>query len=241
MILLLFKQKSICMYVYIYIYMYTHMHTYIYIYIYPGGRGRGPREPSRSLLRKNCAYKVLLSSTYQRSYCLTNKSAFLRKVFSLLDLRASSLRRGHADLLRIAPILTDDPRGESKGRAGACWHRRPWTKHTFCASLFPCEAAAETPPQPLIWCVQSNCPKGLLLWRGVFSTDADIFPSARARHWKSAVQGTHRWEDYQGTCRGPLPNPAADEGGPSRRGYLPQTFQHIATFHRRRYFVLCAW
>ena len=33
--------------------------------------------------------------------------------FALLDLCVSSLRRGHANLLCIVPILTDDPRRES--------------------------------------------------------------------------------------------------------------------------------
>ena len=33
---------------------------------------------------------------------------------TLLDLCVSSLRRGHANLLCIVPILTDDPRRESK-------------------------------------------------------------------------------------------------------------------------------
>ena len=34
-------------------------------------------------------------------------------LFTLLDLCVSSLRRGHANLLCIVPILTDDPRRES--------------------------------------------------------------------------------------------------------------------------------
>ena len=34
-------------------------------------------------------------------------------MFTLLDLCVSSLRRGHANFLCIAPILTDDPRRES--------------------------------------------------------------------------------------------------------------------------------
>merc|ERR1711894_311415 len=37
-----------------------------------------------------------------------------KKLVSLLDLCVSSLRRGHANLLCIVPILTDDLRGESK-------------------------------------------------------------------------------------------------------------------------------
>ena len=38
---------------------------------------------------------------------------FSKKLFTLLDLCVSSLRRGHANLLCIVPILTDDPRRES--------------------------------------------------------------------------------------------------------------------------------
>ena len=37
-----------------------------------------------------------------------------KKLSTLLDLCVSSLRRGHANLLCIAPILTDDPRRESR-------------------------------------------------------------------------------------------------------------------------------
>ena len=43
-----------------------------------------------------------------------------KKLFTLLDLCVSSLRRGHANLLCIVPILTDDPRRESKE---VCHHR----------------------------------------------------------------------------------------------------------------------
>ena len=35
------------------------------------------------------------------------------KLFTLLELCVPSLRRGHANLLCIVPILTDDPRRES--------------------------------------------------------------------------------------------------------------------------------
>ena len=38
------------------------------------------------------------------------------KFGTLLDLCVSSLRRGHANLLCIVPILTDDPREESTER-----------------------------------------------------------------------------------------------------------------------------
>ena len=41
------------------------------------------------------------------------------KLLITLDLCASSLRRGHANLLCIVPILTDDPRREATfGRPG---------------------------------------------------------------------------------------------------------------------------
>ena len=39
----------------------------------------------------------------------------LINMFTLLDLCASSLRRGHANLLCLVPSLTDDPRRESWG------------------------------------------------------------------------------------------------------------------------------
>ena len=38
----------------------------------------------------------------------------LKKLFTLLDLCVSSLRRGHANLLCIVPILTDDPKVSDK-------------------------------------------------------------------------------------------------------------------------------
>ena len=38
-------------------------------------------------------------------------------LFTFLDSCVSSLRRGHANLLRIVPILTDDPRQSVRGYA----------------------------------------------------------------------------------------------------------------------------
>ena len=52
---------------------------------------------------------------------------FVKKLLPLLDLCVSSLRRGHANLLCIVPILTDDPRRESSMAAAAgrlC--EKPW-------------------------------------------------------------------------------------------------------------------
>ena len=45
-----------------------------------------------------------------------------KKLFTLLDLCVSSLRRGHANLLCIVPILTDDPRRESERCASRLGH-----------------------------------------------------------------------------------------------------------------------
>ena len=39
---------------------------------------------------------------------------YILKLFTLLDLCVSSLRRGHANLLCIVPTLMDDPRRESE-------------------------------------------------------------------------------------------------------------------------------
>ena len=44
---------------------------------------------------------------------ILDKIPIFKKLCTLLDLCVSSLRRGHANLLCIVPILTDDPRRES--------------------------------------------------------------------------------------------------------------------------------
>ena len=49
----------------------------------------------------------------QRVHRLKHTLRSSKKLFTLLDLCVSSLRRGHANLLCIVPILTDDPRRES--------------------------------------------------------------------------------------------------------------------------------
>ena len=54
--------------------------------------------------------RFFLSNVFKKE----GKSKICKKLFTLLDLCVSSLRRGHANLLCIVPILTDDPRRESK-------------------------------------------------------------------------------------------------------------------------------
>ena len=47
------------------------------------------------------------------SSTLASRGSVEQKIITLLDLCVSSLRRGHANLLCIVPILTDDPQRES--------------------------------------------------------------------------------------------------------------------------------
>jgi len=47
-----------------------------------------------------------------------------KKISTLLDLCVSSLRRGHANLLCIVPILTDDPRRESNDACNTRWAQK---------------------------------------------------------------------------------------------------------------------
>ena len=50
---------------------------------------------------------------------------------TLLDVSVSSLRRGHANLLCIVPILADDPRG-----VPLYWHVNPFKQKNFPLKLF---------------------------------------------------------------------------------------------------------
>ena len=70
-----------------------------------------------------------------------------KKLVSLLDLCVSSLRRGHANLLCIVPILTDDLRGESNcvkksfglaPRPGQILSNTLFMRLTPHSALFPC-------------------------------------------------------------------------------------------------------
>ena len=65
----------------------------------PAPHAQPPQVGSPVLFTEICA-GAILAAPYE-------------KLFTLLDLCVSSLRRGHANLLCIVPILTDDPRRES--------------------------------------------------------------------------------------------------------------------------------
>ena len=65
-------------------------------------------------LLNSCSFNLkLVLRAFQRQRRLAGKREEHKKLFTLLDLCVSSLRRGHANLLCIVPILTDDPRRES--------------------------------------------------------------------------------------------------------------------------------
>ena len=115
-------------YIYIYIYMcaYVHIHIYIYVYICPHiyiyiyiyiisiiitihfGM---PSKPCRSKSRTRQSRTVP---------SLLHANRVHNKLFTLLDVCVSSLRRGHANILCIVPSLTDDPRRESGSATNRC-------------------------------------------------------------------------------------------------------------------------
>ena len=76
-------------------------------------------------------------------------------MFTLLDLCVSSLRRGHANLLCIVPILTDDPRRES-GEHACLKHTRLASSRRFalaCAAVVACNrlSTRSAPPNPNLY------------------------------------------------------------------------------------------
>ena len=108
-------------YIYIYTRMYMYyMYIYIYIYTYvlnlrlPGAVACSC--PFQLQGRLDLLYSTLLYSTL---------------LFTLLDLCVSSLRRDHANLLCIVPILTDDPRRESS----LLYSTIPWYGIVQCSIL----------------------------------------------------------------------------------------------------------
>jgi hypothetical protein len=64
--------------------------------------------------QKRALWRALANTLVSLLARIPQGRALQKKLFTLLDLCVSSLRRGHANLLCIVPILTDDPRRESK-------------------------------------------------------------------------------------------------------------------------------
>ena len=81
------------------------------------------------------AKEIVYTSSLWRgpSQCVGPMGGSPKKLFTLLDLCVSSLRRGHANLLYIVPILTDDPRRESKGKGRDAVNKKIF--HHICFSV----------------------------------------------------------------------------------------------------------
>ena len=75
-------------------------------------RQKSPQPPGATYAVSCCSR--IWGKSLTTSYFLAIGLA--KKLFTLLDLCVSSLRRGHANLLCIVPILTDDPRRESRSQ-----------------------------------------------------------------------------------------------------------------------------
>ena len=105
-------------------------------------------------------------------------------MFTLLDLCVSSLRRGHANLLCIVPILTDDPRRESDR-----------TSHNCHVSLYINERG--TPPGKE---VEVHCDRASLAGSRTAKSEPYFAGSKTRRRRESAVSGKE--EDC--FCGGPL-------------------------------------
>ena len=123
--------RHIYIYIYIYIHTYTYTYTYTYIYIYiytvdwdavdsncsAGNRLSGFNKRISSN-NSNWTFWArwgfpIVSSPLPICDSCDERGWVERKLPTLLDVCVPSLRRGHANLPCIAPILTDDPRRES--------------------------------------------------------------------------------------------------------------------------------
>ena len=123
-----------------------------------------------------------------------------KKLFTLLDLCVSSLRRGHANLLCIVPILTDDPRRESDRHFDDVQKvlvRKPLVcnrKDVFCPTsyyeffhafigyqLLVVARKLTTSREMLLWMTPSEAPKALQA-----SECSELLDPMRASCWISA-------------------------------------------------------
>ena len=123
-----------------------------------------------------------------------------KKLFTLLDLCVSSLRRGHANLLCIVPILTDDPRRESETHLDDVQKvlvRKPlvYNATDFFYLIFACNFShinigcqllvvarkLTTSREMLLWMTPSEAPKALQA-----SECSELLDPMRASCWITA-------------------------------------------------------
>ena len=118
----------------------------------PGGPRFAPAAITRMRIERaraepqaaQCAFVALDAPSRRRGQCE-------KEFVTLLDLCVSSLRRGHANLLCIVPILTDDPRRESDRKNACSKHPRtkPFVRRNGPPGLTPAAAARSVCPRCL--------------------------------------------------------------------------------------------
>ena len=83
------------------------------------------------------------------------QNLFKKKLFTLLDLCVSSLRRGHANLLCIVPILTDDLRRGSKSEVEkkTSWNFFPTDFMNLCRFACDCVERLGAGLRSRSWCL----------------------------------------------------------------------------------------
>jgi hypothetical protein len=110
-----------------------------------------PQRHGASGYGKTCGCACVCARLWCPGRCLYEaRVRFTKELFTLLDLCVSSLRRGHANLLCIVPILTDDPRRESELRPqirNRIVHARHL--HTNQITRRLCNLMADAPPSRL--------------------------------------------------------------------------------------------
>ena len=154
----IYTHISLYTYIYIYIhnirtyYVYIHMnvsiHIYIYIYIVlRRRRDRNPQHVASSPVFHSLRVAVYLNIEARSPQHVTNYVLFHSCVwlFTLLDSRVSSLHRGHANLLQIVPMSTDDPRRESIGLTNFEREKRAYHSALGVLSLPPFRLRLEIP------------------------------------------------------------------------------------------------
>ena len=126
-----------------------------------------------------------------------------RELFTLLDLCVSSLRKGHANLLCIVPMLTHDcPTTEAVAGSGAgsveagfgtaAPHSR-WKRSCSCVGTCGCRGVKfATSPNIVAWSKRIGSPQGHCCIGGVpqiSSVKVDPHPRHIHRHVKHAMVG----------------------------------------------------
>ena len=105
------------------------------------------------------------------------------KLGTLLDLCVSSLRRGHANIICMVPILLDDPRRESKETLlTTCPHKHTLncTKRTHNHPACPLPLTMATKPHlPHSWLLPCTCCRASFISLSSFQRECAFSPKSR--------------------------------------------------------------